>query len=126
MVRVALPQGGMLLLRSNVMGWTDEQLWRTYIQLCQALAAFRVEKSELSIRPVWHHREDRVKAHIFVCFLAYALWKTLEQWQQRAGLGNGPRTILEELGLIHSALVVLPTVDGRELRLRSVARPEPS
>ena len=94
--------------------------------LCQALAAFRVEKSELSIRPVWHHREDRVKAHIFVCFLAYALWKTLEQWQQRAGLGNGPRTILEELGLIHCALVVLPTVDGRELRLRCVARPEPS
>jgi hypothetical protein len=75
---------------------------------------------------VWHHRADRVKAHIFVCFLAYALWKTLEQWQQRAGLGNGPRTILEELGHIQSAEVVLPTVDGRELRLRCVVRPEPA
>jgi transposase len=117
---------GCYLLRSNVSGWSDEQLWRTYIQLCQAEAAFRIEKSELSIRPVWHHRADRVKAHIFVCFLAYALWKTLEQWQQRAGLGNGPRTILEELGHIQSAEVVLPTVDGRELRLRCVVRPEPS
>jgi transposase len=74
---------GCYLLRSNVTGWTDEQLWQTYIQLCQAEAAFRVEKSDLSIRPVWHHRPDRVQAHIFVCFLAYALWKTLEQWQSR-------------------------------------------
>ena len=114
---------GCYLLRSNVKDWTDQELWRTYIQLTEAEAAFRIEKSELSIRPIWHQREDRVQAHIFVCFLAYVLWKTLEQWQSRAGLGNSPRTVLEELGQIQSADVVLPTVDGRELRVRCVVRP---
>lgn len=67
------------LLRSNVTGWTEEELWRTYIQLTEAEAAFHIQKSDLSIRPVWHQREDRMRAHIFVCFLAYALWETLEQ-----------------------------------------------
>lgn len=117
---------GCYILRTNVTGWTPEELWRTYIQLTDAEAAFRIQKSDLSIRPVWHQKADRVKAHVFVCFLAYVLWKTLETWQGRAGLGHSPRTILEELRAIQSADVVLPTVDGRELRLRCVVRPEPS
>jgi hypothetical protein len=69
-------------------------------------------------------RADRVQAHILVCFLAYVLWKTLEQWQQRAGLGRSPRTILDELRRIQSTDVVLPALDGRELRLRCVVRPD--
>jgi len=117
---------GCYLLRSNIAGWSPDELWRTYIQLTEAEAAFRIQKSELSIRPIWHQRESRVKAHILVCFLGYVLWKTLEQWQQRAGLGNSPRTILEELGRIQSTDVVLPTQDGRELRLRCVVRPDPA
>src|SRR5512145_1314743 len=98
---------------------------RTYLQLSEAEAAFRIHKSELSIRPIWHQRTDRVLAHILVCFLAYVLWKTLEQWQSRAGLGNSPRTILEELAAIQSTDVVLPTatLPQRELRLRCVVRP---
>jgi len=115
---------GCYLLRTNVTQWTEAALWRTYIQLTDAEAAFRVQKEQLAIRPVWHHREDRVQAHIFICFLAYVLWKTLEQWQQRAGLGNSPRTLLDELAQIHSADVVLPTTDGRELRVRCVVKPE--
>ena len=91
-------------------------MWRTYIQLTEAEAAFRIHKSELSIRPIWHQREDRVLAHILVCFLAYVLWKTLEQWQSRAGLGNTPRTILQELAAIHSPDVVLPTAPRRRTR----------
>jgi hypothetical protein len=114
---------GCYLLRSNVSGWTEEELWRTYIQLTDAESAFRIQKSDLSIRPVWHQREDRVRAHIFVCFLAYALWKTLELWQSQAGLGNSPRAILEELAQVQSADVLLPTTDGRELRVRCVVRP---
>jgi hypothetical protein len=85
---------GCYVLRTNVSDWTPEALWQTYIQLTEAEAAFRVHKSELSIRPVWHQRETRVLAHILVCFLAYVLWKTLEQWQSRAGLGNAPRPSL--------------------------------
>ena len=114
---------GCYLLRSNVTGWTEEELWRTYIQLTEAEAAFHIQKSDLSIRPVWHQREDRVRAHIFVCFLAYALWKTLEQWQAHAGLGNSPRTILEELRQVQSADVILPIVDGPEVKVRCVIKP---
>src|SRR3989449_245612 len=115
---------GCYMLRTNVADWTPEDLWRTYIQLTDAEAAFRIQKSELGLRPIWHQRADRVEAHILVCFLAYVLWKTLEQWQQRAGLGQSPRTILEELRGIQSTDVVLPTEDGRELRLRCVVRPD--
>ena len=82
------------MLGANLRDWSSEALWRTYIQLSEAEAAFRIHKSELSIRPIWHQREDRVLAHILVCFLAYVLWKTLEQWQSRAGLGASPRTPL--------------------------------
>ncbi len=115
---------GCYVLRTNVADWTPEDLWRTYIQLTDAEAAFRIQKSELGLRPIWHQRADRVEAHILVCFLAYVLWKTLEQWQQRAGLGHSPRTVLEELRRIQSTDVVLPTEDGRELRLRCVVRPD--
>jgi transposase len=117
---------GCYVLRTNLRDWTSEALWRTYIQLSEAEAAFRIHKSELSIRPIWHQREDRVLAHILVCFLAYAMWKTLEQWQSRAGLGNSPRTILQELAAIQSTDVVLPTATPpqRELRLRCIVRPD--
>jgi len=117
---------GCYVLRSNIPDWPAEELWRTYIQLTEAEAAFRIHKSDLSLRPIWHQRADRVQAHILVCFLAYVLWKTLEQWQRHAGLGQSPRTILEELRRIQSTDVVLPTVEGRELRLRCVVRPDPA
>ncbi len=117
---------GTYILRSNIHDWTDEELWKTYIQLTEAEAAFRIQKSDLSIRPIWHHKQGRIKAHILICFLAYVLWKTLQKWQSRAGLGDSPRTILIELSRIHSADIVLPLADGskRELRLRCVVRPE--
>jgi transposase len=117
-------QEGCYLLRTNVVAWSEAELWQTYIQLTDAEAAFRVQKSELKIRPVWHQREDRVQAHIFVCFLAYVLWKTLEQWTRRAGLGSCPRTVLDELAQVQSVDVVLPTTDGRVLRVRCVVKPE--
>jgi hypothetical protein len=115
---------GCYVLRTNVPAWSPDELWRTYIQLTDAEAAFRIQKSELGIRPVWHQRADRVQAHILVCFLAYVLWKTLEQWQRRAGLGQSPRTIFDEVRRIQSTDIVLPAEDGRELRLRCVVRPE--
>ena len=117
---------GCYILRTNVSDWTADELWRTYIQLTDAESAFRIHKTDLSIRPIWHQKTDRVLAHIFVCFLAYVMWKTLEQWQKRAGLGDSPRTILEELKGIQSTDVVLP-IDSqppRELRVRCVVRPD--
>lgn len=117
---------GCYVLRTNVTDWTPESLWQAYVQLSDAEAAFRIQKSDLSIRPIWHQKKERVQAHIFVCFLAYVLWKTLEQWQSRAGLGNSPRTILEELQRIQCTDVVLPVAaqPQREVRLRCVVRPD--
>jgi transposase len=117
---------GAYLLRSNIAGWSDQQLWKAYIQLTQAEAAFRIQKDQLNVRPIWHQREDRVQAHILVCFLAFVLWKSLEMWQQRAGLGNSPRTIREELARIQSHDVVLPTATHGQIRLRCVTQPDPA
>ena len=124
--RAAEISEGCYVLRTNVANFTAQQTWQTYVQLTQAEAAFRIHKSELSIRPVWHWKERRVRSHILVCFLAYVLWKTLEQWQSQAGLGNSPRTLLEECERIRSTDVVLPLTQdpARELRLRCVVRPD--
>jgi len=117
---------GCYILRTNVQDWTPETMWKTYVQLWEVEAAFRIHKSELAIRPIWHQKSARVQAHILVCFLAYVLWKTLEHWQAQAGLGNSPRTILHELARIQSTDVVLPLADdpARALRLRCVIRPD--
>jgi len=113
---------GCYLLRTNVTDWSAEDLWQAYIQLTEAEAAFRIHKSDLRIRPVWHQKEDRVLAHIFVCFLAYVLWKTLQQMAKAGGLGDEPRRILDELAQISLVDVVLPTRNGVEIRRRCVRR----
>jgi len=114
---------GCYLLRSNVRDWSDEELWKAYIQLTEAEAAFRIHKSDLSIRPIWHQNKDRVLAHILVCFLAYVLWKMLAALCEKAELGHEPRRVLEELSQIRSIDVVLPTRDGIEIRKRCVTKP---
>jgi hypothetical protein len=120
---------GCYLLRSNLTGVDAATLWKRYIQLTEAEWAFRITKDELEIRPIWHHKEDRVRAHILVCFLAYAMWKTLAGWMAGAGLGDAPRTLLYELAKIKSGDVVLPAkgADGveRTLQLRCVTEPDP-
>jgi len=117
---------GCYVLRTTQKNWEEEDVWKTYIQLTQVENAFRTHKSQLDIRPVFHQKADRARAHIFVCFLTFILWKLLEQWQSRAGLGNSPRTILDELSQVQSGDVVLPTMTGEQIRLRCVVRPEKS
>jgi len=117
---------GAYVLRSNVANWTAEELWKTYVQLCQAEAAFRIHKTELGIRPIWHQKEERVQAHILVCFLAFAMWKTLEGWSQQAGLGASPRKLIDELRRLSSVDVILPLEDGKQMRLRCVPKPDPA
>ena len=97
-----------------------------YIQLTQAESAFRTQKTELNLRPIWHHKEDRVQAHILFSFLAYAMWKTLEQWMSRCGLGNGPRPVIEEFDRIKTNDVILPTSQGRDVRIRCVTQTDES
>lgn len=114
---------GCYLLRSNVTDWSDEDLWRAYMQLTEAEAAFRIQKSDLRIRPIWHQKQDRVLAHILVCFLAYVLWKTLAALCRQAGLGDEPRRVLDEMAEIRAMDVVLPTRAGIEIRRRCVPKP---
>ena len=120
----AVRRDGCYVLRSNVPDWTAEEMWKAYMQLVEAEAAFRIQKDELKLRPVWHQTAERVRAHILVCFLAYVLRKTLEGWSQRAVLGRSVPTILEEFARIQSTDVVMPTTDGHSVRLRCVVRPD--
>ena len=111
---------GSYLLRTNWPEQNPHELWKTYIQLTQVEDAFRVTKSDLYIRPIYHQRQDRTQAHILVCFLALILWRTLQQWMSASGLGTAPRKLLEELHEIRSMDVLLPTRD-KTLGLRLVA-----
>ncbi len=140
--RTALRADGAYLLRSNQGGWTAEEFWETYIQLTVVERAFRVLKSELLLRPVWHHYSGRTQAHVMVCVLAYALWKTLDHLAKQAGLETQirkpdlqrprsspkarpmtPEVILRELGRVAIGDILLETTDGRKLALRRIARP---
>lgn len=114
---------GCYMLRSNISEWSPEELWRAYIQLTEAEEAFRIQKNDLNIRPIWHQKEQRVLAHILVCFLAYVLWKSLEGLCRQAGLGDEPRKVFHELSQIKLTDVILPIRNGREIRLRCVETP---
>lgn len=114
---------GCYVLRSNVTDWEPEELWRAYIQLTEAEAAFRIHKTDLQLRPVWHQRQDRVEAHILVCFLAYVLWKALAARCRQAGLGDESRQVFDALAEIAMVDVVLATRGGVEIRKRCISEP---
>jgi hypothetical protein len=121
---------GAYLLHTNHPGGDPAQLWRWYIQLTQAEAAFRTGKSDLSLRPVFHQKTHRVETHILVSFLSLALWRVLEQWMHAKGLGDCARQLLLELDELRSLDIVLPVRTAEmaptAMRLRVVARPEPA
>jgi transposase len=140
--RAALARDGAYLLLSNQAGWSAKEFWETYIQLTVVERAFRVLKSELLLRPIWHQYSGRTEAHVFVCVLAYALWKTLDHLAKRAGLqtltrkadpeqgdaGPQPRpmtpeSILRTLAQVQIGDILLETTTGQTLALRRVARP---
>lgn len=120
-------RGGAYLLRTNCTETDPAQIWRWYIQLIAAEAAFRTAKSDLGLRPIFHHLESRVDAHILVCFLALALWRTLEQWMKAKGLGTCARKLIASIASIKSMDVILPVERNAQrlaMRLRVVAKPE--
>jgi len=128
---------GAYMLRTNLQADSAEQMWSMYMQLTEAEASFRALKSELSIRPLFHQKEARVKAHVLVAFLGYALWVTLKHLLHRrpaiipqpsaSGVDNAelfsPMKALALLSTLQSADIVLPTTDGREIRLRRITEP---
>ena len=125
---------GAYLLRTNLKADNAEELWTKYMQLTEAEASFRALKSELSIRPLFHQLEPRVKAHVMVAFLGYALWVTLKHRLRakppvppceadHSKAFYSPRQALSLLSRLHSADIVLPTTDGHEIRLRRITQP---
>ena len=142
-IKAVLAHDGAYVLRTNQAGWSAKELWQTYMQLTVVEKAFRVLKSELLLRPVWHHYSGRTQAHVFICVLAYALWKTLDHLLKRAGLQTQirkpdptrphaspqarpmtPEAVLRELRKIQIGDIVLETTEGQKLALRRVARPD--
>lgn len=115
---------GAYLLRTNLVNWKPEQLWKTYMQLTQVENAFRISKSDLEVRPIFHQTADRTQAHILVCFLAYVLWKTLEKLCEASGLGTSARTVQQEIQNLVAVDVVLPARQGLPMRIRCVAEPD--
>jgi len=120
----AILSEGAYLLRTNLAGRQPQELWKTYMQLTDAEAAFRTLKSELRLRPMFHQIQRRIHAHVLVAFIAYAMTKTLQKWMENSGLGSGFRTVQEEFARIKCCEVILPTSTGRELQLRCITRPD--
>lgn len=118
---------GAYLLRTNCTETDPAKLWRWYIQLTQAEAAFRTAKSDIGLRPIYHQKTDRVEAHLLVCFLSLALWRCLESWMNAKGLGTRAAKLVEAVSTIRSMDVVVPVKRGDhiiDLRLRTVAKPD--
>jgi hypothetical protein len=125
------------LLRTNLQADSAEEMWSKYMQRTEAEVSFRALKSELSIRPLFHQKEPRVKAHVLVAFFGYALWVTLKHLLKRrpaivprpsdSGVDNpqpiSPKKALALQSTLQSADIVLPTTDGREIRLRRITEP---
>jgi hypothetical protein len=124
-LRDAENRDGHYLLRAFRAGDQAGSLWELYLQLTEIEAAFKTLKSDLQLRPVRHHVEWRIEAHILVCFLAYGLSVTLRQRLQAHAPGLTPRAVLETLSGILMLDVHLPLADGRELVLPRYTQPEP-
>jgi transposase len=114
---------GRYLLRTNLSADNPELLWRCYMQLVFVEEAFRTLKGDLGLRPIYHHKPERIEAHLFVAFLAYCLSITLRQRLKALAGGLMPRVVFEKLANLQLLDVRVPTTDGRELLL--VRRTEP-
>ena len=124
-LRVARRREGRYLLRSNMPERPAERLWEFYLQLVQVEQAFKHLKGDLMLRPIYHQKQNRIEAHIFVAFLAYCLHVTLGRRLRDLAPGLTPRSVLEKLAAIQMIDVHLPTTDQREVILTRYTQPEP-
>ena len=115
---------GRYLLRSNLTEEDPSKLWHLYIQLTQVEEAFKNLKGDLALRPIFHQKEKRIEAHIFVAFLAYGLHVTLQNWLKDRAPGLTPRSVLQKFAAVQMIDVHLPTTDGREVILSRYTQPE--
>jgi hypothetical protein len=123
-LRAARRREGRYLLRTNMTAEDPALIWRCYMQLCHVEEAFRTLKNDLGLRPIFHHKPERIEAHLFVSFLAYCLITTLRQILKASGTGLTPRVVIEKLATLQMLDVRLPTTDGRELLLVRHTEPD--
>jgi hypothetical protein len=123
-LRVVCRREGQYLLRSNLRAQAPATLWKYYTLLVEVEQAFKTIKMDLSVRPVYHKKEDRIEAHIFVSFLAYCLQVTLKQRLTALAPGLTPKSVLEKFEGIQMVNLHLPTTDGKELLLRRYTQPD--
>ena len=116
---------GRYLLRTNLGAQEPERLWTFYIQLTEVEQAFKELKHDLAVRPIFHHNEHRIEAHIFVAFLAYCLQVTLKANLRPLAGGITPREVIAKFKTMQMVDVRIPTTDGRELVLSRYTQPEP-
>ena len=114
---------GRYLLRSNMVAEDPATLWQLYMKLVDIEQAFKELKHDLAVRPIFHQREERIEAHIFVSFIAYCLLVTLKNLARPRANGLTPRAIIEAFATIQMVDVHLPTTDGRHLVLPRHTRP---
>jgi transposase len=124
-LRKACRREGRYLLRTNLAEEDPAKLWTYYLQLVAVEEAFKNLKGDLAVRPIFHQREARIEAHIFIAFLAYCLHITLKRRLAALAPGLTPRAVLEKFAAVQMIDVIVPTTDGRELQLTRTIQPEP-
>ena len=122
---VAEKLDGGYLLKTDRQDLTADEIWRTYILLTRVEAAFRSMKSPLMERPIFHHLQNRTQTHIFLCVLAYHLLAAIEKRFLDGGLHTSWWTLRQQLSTHQVVTVVLPTAEGRTLKIRKATNPEP-
>lgn len=124
-LRLTRRREGWYLLRSNLSGTDPARLWEFYLQLSEVEAAFKQLKGDLAVRPIYHQRENRIEAHIFVAFIAYCIQVTLKHRLRLKAPGLTARQALDKFSILQMLDVHFPTTDGRELIFTRYTEPEP-
>ena len=113
---------GVYCLRTNIKDWSEEQLWTTYIMLTEIEATFRSLKTDLGLRPVYHHKEDRVTGHLFITLLAYHLVHTLRYQLKQQGIHLSWDSIRNIMSTQQRITIILPTEDNKTIHLRTTTQ----
>ena len=116
---------GVYCLRTNLTDWNEETLWRTYTMLTDLEAVFRSLKSELGLRPIFHHKEERVSGHIFITLIAYHLVQTLRCQLKAKNINDSWQTIRRKMENQQRVTVILQREDGKTIHLRKATKAEP-
>lgn len=123
-LRIVRKREGRYLLRTNLTAEDPAQLWEMYLRLVEVEAAFKNLKGDLGLRPIYHSKENRIEAHIFVAFMAYSMQVCLRGQLRRVAGGLTPRTMLEKFGRIELIDVHLPVGEGRTMVMTRRTQPD--